>query len=97
MHGDAGADPIEVAVESMSTRNLERSEPDLPQEPRRREFLLQAPDMQDPYGVGAPLHRSVQRNAVHQTTVEEVFVADSHGWEHSWQRARCQHRLDQVS
>ena len=70
---------------------------DLPQEPRRREFLLQTPDVQDPYGVGAEGHRPIQRNAVHQATVEEVLVADLHRREHPGQRTRRENRLDQVS
>ena len=61
------------------------------------QFLLQTPDVQDPDGVGAAGHRPLQRNAVHQATVEEVLVTDPHRREHPRQRARRQNRLDQVS
>jgi len=72
VNGHIGANPFEVAVESVPAGDLERGEPDLPQEPRRREFFLETADVQHPDGVRAVSHRPIERNAVDEAAVEEV-------------------------
>src|SRR5258705_5204907 len=80
----------------MPPRDFEGDERGLPQESRRSEVFLQPPNMQDPDGVRAACHRPIQWDAVDETAVEKVFVADSHRRESPRQRARRKYRLNQL-
>src|SRR5215212_804786 len=81
----------------MAACNLERNESDFPQKPRRPELFLEAADMQDPYGVGAPLDRPIQRNAVHQAAVVEMLLADLHRRKDAGQRTGSKNRLHEIA
>src|SRR5258708_21337808 len=80
----------------MPPRDFEGDERGLPQESRRSEVFLQPPSMQDPDGVRAACHRPIQWDAVYETAVEKVFVADSHRREDPRHRARRKDRLNQL-
>src|SRR5258705_4868731 len=77
----------------MPPRDFEGDERGLPQESRRSEVFLQPPNMQDPDGVRAACHPPIQWDAVYETAVEKVFVADSHRREDPPPRARRKDRL----
>src|SRR5687767_2828701 len=81
----------------MPARDLERDEAHLPKKPRRREVFLDAPDMKNPYGVGAARHCPVQRNAVDKAAIVIMLSTDPDRRKYAWQRAGRQHRINQLS